>query len=353
MEDEKPRSKILVVDDSSQNVELLETYLTLSGYEVHKACDGQEALEKVHQVCPDLILLDIMMPRLDGYETCIRLKEDERTRFIPVVMITALREAEDRVKGLEAGADDFLSKPFNRHELLARVKSLLRIKHLHDELERKNSLLSRILNRYVAEEISALVINNPDKYLQLGGECRTVTVLFADIRGFTKFSEHHPPNQVVDILNAVFSELTKVIFRHKGTFDKYLGDSIMAFYGAPVSYEDDVLRAARSALEMQRIFEQMKGEKEILADLGLGIGLSSGDVVVGNIGSEEMMDYTVIGDTANVACRLQEIAGKGQILISQSVYEHIKDQAIVEDMPPQNLRGREEPVICYELKGLR
>ena len=351
MED-KSRSRILVVDDNLQNVELLEAYLTMAGYEVCRAYDGQEALEKIPQVWPDLILLDIMMPRLNGYETCIRLKEDEHTRFIPIVMITALRETEDRIKGLEAGADDFLSKPFNRHELLARVKSLLRIKHLHDELERKNELLFKILNRYVDEEISALIMDDPDKYLQLGGESRMVTVLFADIRGYTKFAEHRPPTQVVDTLNTIFSALTKVVFRHKGTFDKYLGDAIMAFYGAPVSYEDDVLRAARSALEMQRVFEQMKSERDILADLGLGVGLSSGNVVVGNIGSEKVMDYTVIGDTANIAYRLQEIAGKGQILITESTYGQLKDQAIVEEMPPQSLHGREEPIICYELKGL-
>lgn len=346
------RPKILVVDDNVQNVELLRVHLTLAGYDVTTAYDGEEALQKVPLVAPDLILLDIMMPRLGGYETCARLKGDEATRSIPIVMITALREIEDKIKGLEAGADDFLSKPFNKPELLARVRSLLRIKKLHDELERKNKLLFDILNRYMPEEVSTLILDDPDKYLKLGGESRTVTVLFADIRGFTHFSARYPPNQVVEVLNSFFSELIKVISRHKGTFDNYLGDAIMAFYGAPISYEDDVLRALQSALEMQRVFKQVRGGQKDLANLGLGIGLNTGEAVVGNIGSEKVMHYTVIGDAPNVAKRLQEMADAGQILISQSTYQQAGDRAVVEERPPEPMKGKQEPIICYELKGL-
>ncbi len=353
MESESERKdRILVVDDSVQNVELLEAYLTSAGYKVFSAYNGQEALEKVPQVNPDLIMLDIMMPVLGGYEVCKKLKSDEVTRFIPIVMITALRGVEEKIKGLEAGADDFLSKPFNGYELLARVRSLLRIKHLHDELEQKNKLLFNILNRYLVEEVSALILDDPDRYLKLGGESRTVTVLFADIRGFTHFSEQHPPDQVVEILNSLFSELTRIVFSHKGTFDKYLGDAIMAFYGAPISYDDDTLRALQTALEMQKVFGQLKEESEDLAELGLGIGLDTGEVVVGNIGSEKVMDYTVIGDTANVAKRLQELAERGQILISQNTYQQAGDWVLADEKPPQSLRGKQDPINFYELKGL-
>lgn len=346
--------KILVVDDHVDNVELLSAYLRLADYQVTTALSGEEALQKVDRELPDLILLDVMMPGLNGYQVCERLKGDEATQFIPIVMITALQEKEDRVKGIEAGADDFLSKPFDEHELMARVKSLLRIKGLHDELGQKNELLFKIMNRYVTEEVSALILDDPDTYLKLGGESRTVTVLFADIRGFTKFSEQHSAKRVVEVLNMLFSELTKVIFKYKGTFDKYIGDAIMAFYGAPISYEDDVIRALQTALGMQQVFGQIKERwsSEELTSLALGVGLNTGEAVVGNIGSEKVMDYTVIGDTVNVAKRLQEVAGLGQILISQSTYQQVKDQVIVEKIHPTLLKGKVEPIAIYELQGL-
>jgi len=346
--------KILVVDDNVDNVKLLAAHLRLAGYQVATALSGEEALQKVETEFPDLILLDVVMPGLNGYQVCSRLKEDKATQFIPIVMVTALQEKEDRLKGLEAGADDFLSKPFDEHELMARVKSLLRIKGLHDELEQKNELLFKIMNRYVTEEVSTLILDDPDKYLKLGGESRIVTVLFADITGFTEFAETHSAKRVVEVLNRLFSELTRVIFQHKGTFDKYIGDAVMAFYGAPVSYEDDVIRALQTALEMQQVFGQMKEKwgHEELASLALGIGLNTGEAVVGNIGSEKVMDYTVIGDTVNVAKRLQETAGPDQVLISQPTYLQVKDQAIVKEIHPRLLRGKLEPIAIYELQGL-
>jgi adenylate cyclase len=349
------KGKILIVDDDPHNVELLQAYLTgMADYEVVVARDGMEALEQVKAESPDLILLDIMMPRMDGYQVCSRLKADQSTQFIPVVMVTALRGTEERIQALEVGADDFLSKPFNIYELLARVKSLVRIKHLHDELEKKNALLFNILNRYVAQEVSSLILDDPNRYLKLGGESRKVTVLFADIRGFTKFSEIRSPTRVVETLNAVFPELIKVVFKWKGTFDKYLGDAVMAFYGAPISYDDDTWRAIQTAWELQQVFDELVHSwKDVeLAELGLGIGLHSGEAVVGNIGSERMMDYTVIGDTANVARRLQELAGKGQILVSEAVYSEVGERLEVVRLPPQQVHGRQEPIVCYEVKGL-
>jgi len=349
------QGKILIVDDDPHNIELLQAYLTgMANYQVVAARDGVQALEVVAAESPDLILLDIMMPRMDGYEVCSHLKNDENAKFIPIVMVTALRGTEERIKALEVGADDFLSKPFNIYELLARVKSLIRIKHLHDELERKNNLLFTILNRYLAQEVSSMILDDPKRYLKLGGESRKVTVLFADIRGFTKFSESHSPTQVVEILNGIFSELVKVVFKWKGTFDKYLGDAVMAFYGAPVSYEDDTWRAIQTAWELQQVFDnQVRSRNDAeLTELGLGIGLHTGEVVVGNIGSEWMMDYTVIGDTANVARRLQELAGKGQILISEAVYSEVGDHLKAICLPPQQVHGRQEPIVCYQIEGL-
>ena len=350
----KNPSRILVVDDRLQNVELLATYLTMAGYEVDTASGGQEALDKIAVQLPDLVLLDIVMPDVDGYEVCKQLKGEAQTQFVPVVMVTALKETEDKVRALEVGADDFLSKPYNRFELVARVKSLLRIKSLHDELESKNRLLNSILNRYMDGDVVSLILRNPDKYLKLGGENRTVAVLFADIRGFTRFSERHAATEVVAVLNLVFSELIKTVFEYGGTFDKFLGDAIMAFFGAPVGHEDDSLRAVSAAVAMQRVFHGLT-EKSVhkgMKDLGLGIGINSGEAIVGNIGSEKVMDYTVIGDTANVARRLQEIAGKGQILIGQSTYDLVKDHVVAVNGSQQPVRGRDDPITYYELQRL-
>jgi len=347
-------ARVLVVDDDIRNLELLEAYLSMEGHEVILARSGEEALDLVQQSPPDLILLDIMMPGLDGFEVCSRLKSDPKTQFIPIIMVTALRGTRDRIRGLDVGADDFISKPFNGYELLARVRSLLRIKRLHDELERKNALLYNILNRYMAEDVTAQILSDPDRFLKLGGESRLVTVFFADIRGFTNYAETHKPQQVVETLNAIFSQLTQVIYRWKGTFDKYLGDAIMAFYGAPVSHDNDALRAIQTALEMQQTFEHMKANwpNEDLVELGLGIGVHSGEAIVGNIGSERVMDYTVIGDTVNVARRLQEEAARGQILISEATYQLVREHVLVKKMPPHVLRGRQEPIITYEVQGL-
>lgn len=354
MSEKTGQARILVVDDDFRNMELLHTYLGSIGYEVMTASNGLQALEIVTAQPPDLILLDVMMPGLDGLEVCARLKAKEETRLIPIVMVTALRETKDKIKAMEVGADDFLSKPFNIYELATRVKSLLRIKRLYDELEQKNALLYNVLNRYMSAEVSAQILRDPDRYLKLGGETRQVTVLFVDIKGFTQFAEQHSPTRVVELLNTCFSELTKIIFKWRGTFDNFLGDAIMAFYGAPVSYEDDVWRALKTALELREAFRawQEKWRTEDLASLGLAMGLHTGEAIVGNVGSELVMHYTVIGDTPNVAKRLQELADKGQIFISATTYQAVADRATVQELAPQVLRGRQEPIRVYELRGL-
>jgi class 3 adenylate cyclase len=252
---------------------------------------------------------------------------------------------------LEAGATDFLSKPYSAYELAARVRSLLRIKRQHDELEQRNRLFYDVIRSYVSPEVSEQILKNPERYLKLGGESRRVTTLFADIRGFTLYAQTRQPDRVVALLNEIFKELTSVVFRWRGTLDKYLGDSIMAIYGAPVSYHDDALRAIRSALEMRSAFDTLRRRwtDEEERGLGLGIGISSGEVVVGNVGTESLMDYTVVGDAVNVAQRLEELAHGGQILISRAVLEQVGRRARVLPYGRQVLRGRQEVTTIYEL----
>jgi len=343
--------RILIADDDWLNRDLLRTYLATAGCQVTIAPDGQTALDMSLAAPPDLALLDIQMPRLNGVELCRRLKAAPNTRFVPVIIVTAFDTDEEKVKAIDAGADDFITKPYNSIILLTRVRSLLRIKKLNDDIEARTTLLRQVLNRYVAEDVAEIILENPDQQLQLGGENRMVTVLFADIRGFTKYTEQHPAPRVIETLNRIFKPLSNVVFAYRGTFDKYLGDGLMAFYGAPISEADDASRALDTAIAMHRLFQSLQEESaDHIAGLALRVGLHSGEAVVGNIGSDFVMDYTVIGDVVNVAKRLQEAAGEGTILMSQATYHQVGDVE-ARQLDPIDLPGREEPVIAYEMAG--
>jgi adenylate cyclase len=344
-------SRILVIEDDTITANFLDRYLTSVGYQVTKAPDGEQGLLMALRDCPDLIVLDIVMPGIDGFEVCHRVRHDLKTAYIPILIITALHGTHERIRAFEGGADDFLSKPFNVYELAARVKSLLRVKRQHDELAQRNELFSSVMRRYVAPEVAEQILLDPERYLQLGGESRLVTTLFADIRGFTRYAQTHPAPRVVELLNLVFKELTSVVFKWRGTFDKYLGDAIMAVYGAPVGYHDDALRAIRTAMDMQIAFttlcESWTDEEE--RELGLGIGIHTGEAVVGNVGTESLMDYTVVGDAVNVAQRLEELSWGGQILISEETYQKVRRRAKVRWYGARVLRGREQETRIYEL----
>lgn len=344
---------VLIADDDWFIRDVLTSYLTNAGCNVHAFADGVKAWEFVQATPPDLALLDIRMPLMDGLSVCRHIKNQQQSQFIPVVIVTALDSQDEELKAIEAGADDFITKPFSSVILLTRVRSLLRLKRLHDDLESRNVLLSQVLNRYVDQEITDVILTDPERHLQLGGETRQVTVLFADLRHFTQFSALHPAPQVVDILNLVFTELVEIVVSNQGTFDKFLGDAIMAFYGAPLSGEDDAERALRTALHMQQRFRQLQADtpEEILAPLGLGVGIHSGEVIVGNIGSERVMDYTVIGDAVNIARRLQENAASAQILISGETRGQVAN-AQVDFLGEKHLHGREAPVEVFALRGL-
>ncbi len=343
---------ILIADDDWLNRDVLETYLKHMGAEVITTGDGFAALEAAIKTPPDLILTDLQMPRMDGIEACKHLKAHPATQFVPVVMVTAMEGDADKLRAIEAGVDDFIPKPYSAVMLMTRVRALLKIKQLNDQVQARTELLRRVLNRYVTEEVVQTILTDPEKHLKLGGETRPVTVLFADIRGFTSFTEKHTAAQVVEMLNRIFSALTQVIRDNQGTLDKYLGDAIMAFYGAPVAYPDDTLRAMRTALGMQKVFGELKAQLGLEVS-GLGIGLHSGEATVGNVGSEILMDYTVIGDTVNVAKRLTEDAPAGEILISETTYRQVQAQIIADPLDTRPIRGRAESIAVYALRGLR
>lgn len=342
---------ILIVDDDWLNRDLLEAYLTASGCQVLTASNGKEALDIVSEYPPDLVLADVQMPVMDGLTLCRTLKSLPETRFVPVVIVTALDSEEERLNAIEAGADDFVSKPYNAIILLTRVRSLLRIKQLHDEVESRNRLLRQVLNRYVAQDVADVILTDPERHLKLGGELRRVTVLFADIRGFTQYTEQNEAPDVITALNDIFHSLSEVVFSLRGTFDKYLGDGLMAFYGAPVAGDDDAQRALDSAIEMQRRFAALQRERgRRYRGLGLGIGLHTGDAIVGNIGTEEVMDYTVVGDVVNVAKRLQEQARAGDILISEATYAVVQIKGS-EKIGGLRLPGRSEDISARRIRA--
>jgi len=353
MADREPR--ILVVDDEERNLRLMEAQLIPLGYEVLLAHEGEEALRKVRELLPDAILLDIVMPKMDGFEVARQLREDQKTRTIPIVMLTALHGTENRIKGIQCGADDFLSKPVDRQELITRLQSRLRLKFLHDKLEQRNELLYSTLNHYVVEDISTRVLRDPGRYMKLGGEAQKVTVLFADIRGFTHFAESHSAKLVVEVLNGLFSELADAVFQHQGVLDKFMGDCLMAFFETCSSADNAAFRAAQTALEMQAAFAlvQQESKHEAVQGLGLGIGMNTGRAIVGNVGSKKIMDYTVIGDVVNVAARLQGVAKGGEILMSKSTYFRVRTKVIAWESPPRRLRGKDHAVAAYRLERLR
>ena len=346
------KPKVLVVDDDWLNRDVVVTYFSHMGADVSSAPDGFKALELAAADPPDLIMMDMQMPRMDGIEATRYLKSNEGTRFTPIIICTAMESDEERIRALDAGADDFITKPYSSLLLMTRARGLLKIKQLNDQLARRNAMLRGTLNRYVAEAVADAILIDPDQHLRLGGDTRHVTVLFADIRGFTEFTERHSAAEVVVALNHIFDELTTVVFNHHGTFDKYLGDAVMAFYGAPLAGPDDALGAVRTALEMQALFAELLARTPELAGLGLGIGLHSGDAIVGNIGTEKVMDYTVIGDTVNVAKRLTEEAEAGQTLISAVTFSEVGPSIAVRPLGPRSMRGRVEPVVVYALTGV-
>jgi class 3 adenylate cyclase len=222
-------------------------------------------------------------------------------------------------------------------------------------LEEKNHLLQSFLGHYVPEKMATQILRDPKRYLKLGGEKKNLTILFADIRGFTSFAEKNEAERVVEVLNQIFTELTRVIFAHNGFIDKYMGDSLLVLYDPQYTGENDVFMALKTAVEMQETFKKMSDEwrESDASKLGLGVGINTGEVVIGNIGSEEFMDYTVIGDDVNIALLLQEQAKAGQILVSGSIYQRARNQIEARNLPSRTPRGRTGEIEVYEVLGIK
>ncbi|HSE92382.1 MAG TPA: response regulator [Methylomirabilota bacterium] len=355
-------ARLLVVDDTPNNVKLLADLLRARGYEVATASSGAEALARVETERPDLVLLDVVMPEMSGYEVCRRIRANSATTALPVVMVTALDPTEERIKGIEAGADDFLTKPINQPELLARVRSLLRIKHLHDELVALNRTLeARVieqvtqlerlgrLKRFFSPQLAELIVSGgADDPLR--SHRREVTVVFLDLRGFTAFAETTEPEEVMGVLREYHAEMGRLILEHEGTLERFTGDGMMIFFNDPVPVDDAPLRAVRMALAMrERVGELLAKWRKRGFELDFGVGIAQGYATIGAIGFEGRWDYGAIGTVTNLAARLCGEAKPGQVLVAQRVRGAVEDHAQTEPVGELTLKGFSRPVPVFNV----
>ena len=358
--------KILVVDDTPVNVKLLADLLGAKGYTVATAASGKEALDKIEAEPPDIVLLDVMMPGMTGYEVCKKLRENRATAMLPVVMVTALDPGQERVKGIEAGADDFLTKPINQPELLARVRSLLRVKALHDELTELNRTLeARVaaqvaqldnlgrLKRFFSPQLAEAILTGGAED-PLKSHRREITVVFLDLRGFTAFAETAEPEEVMAVLREYHAEMGMLIVAHEGTLERFTGDGMMIFFNDPVVVENPSERAVRMAVAMrQRVAELAVRWRKLGHDLDFGVGIAQGYATIGAIGFEGRVDYGAIGSVTNLAARLCGEARPGQILVQRRVFTAVEE--LIESAPVGELalKGFSRPIPTYEIGALR
>jgi adenylate cyclase len=366
-----PDPLILVVDDVPQNVRLLEAVLSPRGFRVATASSGEEALEVLGKEHPDLVLLDILMPGIDGYEVCARIREDPETAFLPVIMITA-SGGQEKIRALEAGADDFVNKPFDQAELLARVRSLVRIKRYHDTVENQAAELARwnreleqrvqdqieqlqrvgLLRRFLPAQLADLIITSGDESF-LNAHRREITVVRCVLRGFSALAETAEPEDMWDILGEYHGAVGDLIAHFEGTLERFAGDELVIFFNDPIPCGDAPLRSVRMALTMrQRVQELADRWQRRGHELALGIGIAQGYATLGKVGYADRFDYASIGSVTNLAARLCAEAAPWQILVTQRVNAAAEDVVVSRLVGELSLRGFSRPIRTFEISGL-
>lgn len=371
---------ILVVDDNPANVDIIETRLASQGYRILTAADGEEAIERVRAHKPDLVLLDVMMPKKDGLQVCRELRADASLPFIPIILVTAKGDTKDIIAGLDSGGDEYLTKPVDTAALLARVRSILRIKHLHDEVQSQatrleaqsreladwnRTLEERVaaqvgeiervsrLKRFLPPQVADLIVSSGDAGV-LQSHRREVTIVFCDLRGFTAFAETSEPEEVMTVLRDYHAVLGERITHYGGTLERFSGDGILVVFNDPLPCDDHTQRAVAMALDMRegvgRLAEKWRAQGY---SLGFGIGIARGFATLGQIGFDQRRDYAAIGTVTNLASRLCDEARPGQILVSQKVAaaaETLAETAFVEE---RALKGFARGTPIYEIKDRR
>jgi class 3 adenylate cyclase len=365
--------RILIVDDNETNRDILEVRLKAHGYELLQAADGEEALAAVRRERPDLILLDVMMPKLDGVEVCRRIKGDATLPFTPIILVTSRSDTRDVIAGLEAGADEYLTKPIDQAALVARVKSVLRIKALHDQVQAQaadlaawnRTLEQRVaeqlgeiervgrLKRFLSPQVAELVVSSGNDRM-LESHRRDIAVVFCDLRGFTAFSETAEPEEVMSILREYHAGLGALIYKFEGTIERFSGDGIMVLFNDPLPCPAPSVRAVRMAIEMRDCIACLAAKWHKQGhELGFGIGIAYGYATLGCVGFEGCFQYSVTGTVANLAARLCDRAKSGEILVDSKVHAAVESMAELEPAGELALKGLHRPVRAFNVRELR
>jgi len=357
--------RILVVDDQRVNAEMVSGLLRKLGYDVEIALTGNAALGIVHSRGADLVVSDIVMPGMDGYELCRRLRANNATALLPVILVTSAEGQTERLKGIEAGADDFLSKPVNWAELFGRVKRLLQVKALQDEIQQMNAKLEQRVREQVAQlerlsRMKRFFSRAVAEAIVAGGEellephRREITAVFLDLRGFTAFTDRADPDEVMDLLRAYHATLGRTVDDFGGTLEHFAGDGVMIFFNDPIEVDNPAERAIRMALALQRAFNPIaEAWAKLGHEVGLGIGIAQGDATLGVIGFEQRWEYAAIGNVPNLAARLCGSAHAGEIILDLQTEQDIVHIAETEFVGALSLRGFQQPVPAFRLKKMR
>lgn len=365
-------ARILVVDDTLENREILQRRLESRGYEVITAIDGEQGLERIRQDLPDLVLLDVMMPRMDGFEVCRRVKADRSLPFMPIILVTAKSDSKDVVEGLEAGGDDYLTKPIDQAALMARVRSMLRIKALHNQVEMQKgelaawnrSLEERVsqqlaeierigrLKRFLPPQVAEAIGRGDESVLK--SHRREIVAVMCDLRGFTSFAETGEPEDVMSLLQEYHRSVVPIVFRHHGTLERFMGDGLLVFFNDPIACDDPAERSVRMAIEMrQAVAEMSQAWRRRGQPIGFGVGIAQGYATIGQVGFEGRVEYSAIGTVTNLAARLCGEAVDGQILVSQRVAAAVEHIAMVEGLGDLRLKGLSRPVRTHNVTALK